>query len=72
MSRNHIPKELVSHVMHLAFHVEGDETPLKYSKWESDTIRFVLQTIFYQNVGNVLEVGKSKDMEIIYGVSTVG
>lgn len=39
MSRNHIPKELVSHVMHLAFHVEDDETPLKYSKWESDTIR---------------------------------
>lgn len=61
--RNQILKEHVSHVMHLIFHAEQDKTPLKYSKWESDTVRFILQILFYQNVGNGLEVGKSKGME---------
>ena len=65
MNRNQTPQELVSHV-------ENDETPLKYFKWESDTTRSVLQTLFCQNVGNGLQVGKNKDMEIIQGASAVG
>lgn len=60
VNRNQTPQELVSHV-------ENDETPLKYSKWESNTIRSVSQILFYQNKGNGLQVSKNKDMEIIQG-----
>lgn len=65
VNRNQTPQELVSHV-------ENDETPLKYSKWESNTIRSVSQILFYQNKGNGLQVSKNKDMEIIQGASAVG
>lgn len=53
--------------MHLAFHAENNQTPLNYSKWDSDTIRSVLQRVFYQNVESGIQVVKSKGPETMQG-----
>lgn len=63
----HILQESVSYAMYLDFHAEEDKIPLKYSKWESYTIKFVLNMVFYQNVGYELEVGKNKAWRLLSG-----
>lgn len=63
-----ILQELVSYAMYLDLHAKEDKIPLKYSKWESDIIKFVLNTVFYQNVGYELEVGKNKAWGLFSGL----